>query len=812
VEVIVELRTKVADNERFKNHLTKVYPDLTEEEVNKICCLKYKGWSPLSKKLLVDIKSSFTNDATGEIKTYNILQYLLYTNANFMSIYKNNLTNNTFKKQVEEINKTFENDDMISLNELIDNTYLAPSMKRSLRQALKVIGELTDYMNHKLHIKNFKFNKIFVESSREKQENKKTNSRKEQINEAYENAKKLITQNNLEELKYELSTKSDSELRAKKLFLYFMQLGRDVYTGERININELNNYEIDHIIPRSFGYKDDSFDNTVLIDKKLNNNRQDEYPIPNNILNKNGRDWIKTLNKIKNKQGKSYLMPTEKMNRILSRVGFNDEQIVGFVNRQLTMTNQAVKAVCDILISLGYDSQNIIYSKACFVSDFRNVYNLFKIRELNNFHHAHDAYLNIVVGNFYNRYFGSVFTAKKYKDLKNDNKTIKTNIDILTKADRCLGNSNNFYWIAPKEVDVLEVDENNNITKEKLSWRNYLKKKENLKGKNIKIKIVEYYGGTYETIKTTLSKCRPLVTHMIYENKGKFFDQKPLSKDKKGIQYPLKKDLKDKEFKYGGYSGLNTSYFALIKLKKGYKLQPLPLIYIKEFKGDIQEFLKLIIKENFEIIIDKLKLCSCIEYYPLNNFNNINDGSYVKLGLKGGSITENRNSYSNYSEFSIKENGYLDNTYCISYHKYLKQIISYLGLNLDLNKKNKKDEKKENESKLSDDEFEKLYFNKHFTKENNKKLLEAILDSIKNKFKYKAIPELDIDKLIEGFDNKSIIDQMEVIGKVLNEFSQQAQHRLSNTALFKDKRVFITNYSITGLFKTILFQNEERNC
>ena len=37
-----------------------------------------------------------------------------------------------------------------------------------------------------------------------------------------------------------------------RLFLYFLQLGKDIYTGEPINIDEISSkYDIDHIIPQS---------------------------------------------------------------------------------------------------------------------------------------------------------------------------------------------------------------------------------------------------------------------------------------------------------------------------------------------------------------------------------------------------------------------------------------------------------------------------------------------------------------------------------------------------------------------------------
>ena len=61
---------------------------------------------------------------------------------------------------------------------------------------------------------------------------------------------------------------------------------------------------------------------------------------------------------------------------------------------------KGTKGVADLLKQLLPDT-TIVYSKGRNVSDFRNQYKLLKSRIVNDFHHAQDAYLNIVVGNVY---------------------------------------------------------------------------------------------------------------------------------------------------------------------------------------------------------------------------------------------------------------------------------------------------------------------------------------------------------------------------------------------------------------------------
>lgn len=76
------------------------------------------------------------------------------------------------------------------------------------------------------------------------------------------------------------------------------------------------------------------------------------------------------------------------------------EELAGFIERQIVETRQSTKAVAEILKQVFPESE-IVYVKAGTVSRFRKDFELLKVREVNDLHHAKDAYLNIVVGNSY---------------------------------------------------------------------------------------------------------------------------------------------------------------------------------------------------------------------------------------------------------------------------------------------------------------------------------------------------------------------------------------------------------------------------
>lgn len=576
-EKVIELITIVEDKELLKERLKKL--ELSDNQVNYLFKQKYSGWAPLSRKLLDGITIDCVNENTGEAYPVTIIDVMRDTPLNFMEIYETkNSQFSGFKEKVAELN----DEKNICRDDLIDESYASPAMKRSVRQTFKVIDELKNTLNidH--------FDRIFVEATRAPGEaGKMVKSRKKQLQEAYDAAKDLVDQ----ELRDDLEKQTDDQLRRKKVYLYFMQLGRSVYSGEKIDLIELDkNYDIDHIIPQA-KLKDDSFNNMVLVERELNNKKQDEYPIPSTIISEQGRNWIQKLANIKDKNKRSYFMPKDKENRLLRPESkqLTSDELNGFINRQLTLTNQSVKAVCDIL-KMTEKGSEIVYSKANFVSDFRKLcgdlrpsYDAFvKVRDINDFHHANDAYLNIVVGNVYYEKFKNFYINNRIdydNNGKKDLSVLASKLFTKTQADDKTGN---IYWEAHFHNEK-EADSNG-------------------KERTIKVRD-EGTESTFDKIEHYMELNDPLVTQMRYTLSGKqgFFNKITLkakakeNEDNSDKLFPLKQHLRSDSNKvmdvnkYGGYSDMSNPYFTLVKSegKKGkhiYSLESIPAIYLKSFK------------------------------------------------------------------------------------------------------------------------------------------------------------------------------------------------------------------------------------
>lgn len=110
-------------------------------------------------------------------------------------------------------------------------------------------------------------------------------------------------------------------------------MGKDAYTGEKIELDDLSKteiYDIDHIYPRS-KIKDDSLDNRVLTRKKINQGvKQDIYPLPAEIRNKMEGLWRQLKDKKLISEEKFYRLTrstplTEKNAAILSTLSLSPQ-------------------------------------------------------------------------------------------------------------------------------------------------------------------------------------------------------------------------------------------------------------------------------------------------------------------------------------------------------------------------------------------------------------------------------------------------------------------------------------------------------
>lgn len=552
-EEIVKAITIFGDDKKLlKKRLKNEFGGcLSDDEIKKICKLKYTGWSKLSREFLTDVTAVYKE--TGEL--INIICALWETNYNLTSLlYSDEFCcddkeNKTFNDKINELN-SFGKDK--TLNQIVEGLYVSPLVKRPIYQSLLITKELEKIM--KCSPK-----KIFVEVARGAEEKKRTASRRNKLLDLYKSCK-----NDYPLLFDELQNNTtDDELKSDKLYLYFTQFGKCMYTGENIDLGDLFNknlYDIDHIYPQS-KIKDDSLDNRVLVKKTTNAKKDNEYPLSSQIREKMTPHWKALLDK--------GLINKKKYERLVRNYPLSDEELSQFISRQLVETRQSTKAVANILEQLyPRPDTEIVYVKAALASEFRHQYDMLKCREVNDLHHAKDAYLNIVVGNAYNVKF-THNKANFIKGLQNNDKAYTVKLDSMLKHN----------------IDGAWIADNNE---------------------------------SLNIVKSTMNKNNIRYTRYAFEKKGGLFKVTILKKGN-GQASIKKNDKRNSIEKYGGYNQVSSTYFSCVEHGKDNK-RMISMFSVNLYdKNKYEENPIEYLIENYGLInpiikVKKIKIQSCISF------------------------------------------------------------------------------------------------------------------------------------------------------------------------------------------------------
>jgi CRISPR-associated endonuclease Csn1 len=384
VEEIVEHLTYTEDRKRNQQWLQEKFPQLDEQDVKYVSKLKYEEFGRLSREFLSGVQG--VDEETGEKNS--IIGFLWGTNDNLMQLLSDRYT---FADEVERRQTEYYKESGDHLEDLLDDMQVSSLVKRPIYRTLDIVRDVCKACKEAPE-------KIFVEMARgTKVKQERKNSRRDMLKELYKEVKTKDCAE-VDRMVSELEGKSDRQLRSDALYLYFVQLGKDMYSGDPIdleNIKDRKRYDIDHIYPQSV-VKDDSLDNRVLTATEINGQKGNRYPLDPAIQHRMALFW-----KMLKEKG---LISEKKYNRLMRTSPFTPDERWGFINRQLVETSQATKALATVL-QRKFPQAKIVYVKAGLVSNFRHEYDLVKSRLVNDLHHAKDAYLNIVVGNVYDTRF-----------------------------------------------------------------------------------------------------------------------------------------------------------------------------------------------------------------------------------------------------------------------------------------------------------------------------------------------------------------------------------------------------------------------
>lgn len=579
-DIIKDLTVFGDSKSLLKNRFLNRYAGkISEPEIKQLLSLKYADWGTLSRKLFEGIEA--VNPETGEL--ISVIRAMWETNNNFMELMSNKYD---YMKKIVEVNREKNSFRTDITYDLVKESYVSPAVKRGVWQTLLIVKEIKKIIGKDPE-------RLFVEVTRnEEKEKKRTTSRKEALLALYKSCKG----EEYSELANQIKNRPEADFKQRRLYLYYTQMGKCMYTGESISLDELNNsniYDLDHIYPQSKTKDDSIINNLVLVKKNVNGKKSDEYPLSSDIRNKMEPTW-----RMLKEKG---FISEEKYNRLVCREELTDEQLSGFVARQLVETNQTTKAVAEILNEVLPETR-IVYSRANAVSDFRHEnydYDGFvKVREINDYHHAKDAYLNIVVGNVYYTKF-TENPANFFKENKKKDKDHKEKYSLNHMFD---------FDVERKGV---------------VAWK---------RGKD----------GTYATVRKYMAKNNILFTRYATEKGGGLFDQQILKKN--NGQIPIKSGNVEMSIeKYGGYNKPSINFFMLVESedKKGKKKRtiegvPMGIDSTDEEKLLISFYSNNPDAKNARILIPEIRINSLLKLngYPMMISGKSNNRIAMKNGVQ----------------------------------------------------------------------------------------------------------------------------------------------------------------------------------
>lgn len=339
---------------------------LSNAQRNKISNLHYSGWGRYSRRTLAGL----VND-DGE----RIIDIMWNTNLNFAQV----VAKPEFKGQIAELNAAYI-DDEDNFEKVLENSYTSPQNKKAIRQAIYVLDDIVKKMGHEPET-------VSIQFMRYDQPGKTTQSRSKILANLYKNITRSTAGNYFEDKQRLSKELKDVTTISDKIYLYFLQLGRDMYSGLQISLKDLvtnsANYRIVHILPPTF-INDDSLNNKVLI--KVNTNSSNMGPIRNG--RRNFWNMLQSMGLLTNAKMHNLMQDTKTVGR-----GARE----GYARRSLTANSQIIKLAASF-INNRYKNTKVIEVRNELVNQLKNKLKINPRIQLNDFHYGLDAGLTGIIG------------------------------------------------------------------------------------------------------------------------------------------------------------------------------------------------------------------------------------------------------------------------------------------------------------------------------------------------------------------------------------------------------------------------------
>ena len=546
VETIILWNTLFEDRTILKEQLVRSFSDrLSPEQIKTICKKRLTGWGNLSEKFLAEVKVETDcgprsimdilregSPVGGEQGRTMVLMEVLHDERL------------GFESKIDELNsERIADAGCLEVRDLPGS----PALRRTVNQAVRVVEEI-------VHIAGKPPMNVFIENTRDEDASKKGKRTKRRYD-AIKEAVSAFKRENADFVR-ELKDFKPADFDDERLTLYFMQGGKSLYSKNPLDVTRLSDYEVDHIIPQSY-IKDDSLENKALVLKSENQTKTNQLLLPQGVRVKMAGYWQELH--------RCGLMGDKKLSNLMCP-DVSKRRIKGFIARQLVETSQIVKLTKMVLENRLPESR-LVPIKASLSHELREAKHYYKCREINDFHHAHDALLAAQIGRFLLlRHAGMYDNPIGYAHVVKD--FVRVQADEAKRTGRLPGSAG--FIVSSFLHSGFDKDTG------------------------------EFFKDTWdaefecERIRWYLNYRQVYLSRMPEETSGAFWDATIYSpRGKMKLSLPLKEGLDPS--KYGGYSSEKFAYFFCYyaKDKKGKRIidfAPVPVSRAAGGHIDIEEF------------------------------------------------------------------------------------------------------------------------------------------------------------------------------------------------------------------------------
>lgn len=581
LETLVRWSTIFEDRSILKKLIQEHYPEITDNQLSFLVQRRYTGWGRLSEKLLTGVLGEYENQPA------TIMEVLRATNENFMQVLNNpqyHFQEEIAKERLMELGEPKEEIEYDEIRKL----QVSPALKRGIWTAVRIVQELIAHQ-HGCHP-----HAIYLENTREETPDEKKQRTQSRLNQVEQMYKELAENKAAEKVPSEcwevLKNCRDKKKLDDQQYLYLLQLGKSLYSGKPLDFDQLSTTtEIDHILPRCY-IVDNSIENRALVLSGENQRKADNLLLADSIRDSQ-RPWWNYLRQ------KGFMGEKKFKNLTRSMVSADDKQ--KFAARQLVETGQMVQCVTE-LFKRYYPDVHVSGIKAGLSSELREQYGLYKIRELNDMHHAYDALLAATMGNFVERFMpwldSESSAAIRFRKAQEAKKDDNNKVDLSSKHGMIL---------AKFSRDQVDAD-TGEIIRNAQQDICYLKA------------VWGYHDG-----------------HVVFLNRqksGKITEASRYRAGHASAKLPLKKGMSCQ--RYGGFDSIKPAYIAAISYQKGKQragalvnvpiylaeaIEKNPKVLVdyleKDYPGVQIIRPKILIRQKIEYEGNELTLGSCTETY-----------------------------------------------------------------------------------------------------------------------------------------------------------------------------------------------------